>query len=57
MTSKSYVVYYRFKPPAEKAKGSIRHYRLYATSVDEAKKLVAQYANYPNLEVLDVKRG
>jgi len=57
MMPRSYIVYYRYKSPAEKAKGSVRHYRLYATSVDEAKRLVTQYANYPNLEVLDVKRG
>ncbi len=50
-----YVVYYRFKNPNDKKPGPVRQYRIFANDADEAQRLVAQYANYPNLEVVSVK--
>ena len=54
---KPYVVYFKYKQPGDKKPGPIKHFRLYANSVEEARRLTAQYANYPNLEVLEVRRA
>lgn len=50
-----FIVYYRYKIPTEKAKGAVKQFRLYAVDLDEARRLITQYANYPNIEVLNVK--
>ena len=55
MMPQPYIVYFKYKIPSEKAQGPVRQFRLYATSLDEARRLLTQYANYPNLEVIDVK--
>ena len=50
-----YIVYYKFKNPGDKTEGAVKQFRIYATSFDEARRLAAQHANYPNVEVLNVK--
>ncbi len=50
-----YIVYYRYKIPADKTKGAVKQFRLYAVNLDDARRLITQYANYPNIEVLNVK--
>jgi hypothetical protein len=50
-----YIIYFKYKIPSEKAQGPIRQFRIYATSLDEARRLATSYANYPNIEVLNVK--
>lgn len=53
-----YAVYYRYKLPGDKAPGvgAVKLFRLYATSIHEARENVKQYSNYPHIDVLDIKR-
>lgn len=52
-----YYVYFRFKAPGEKKPGPIRHVRIYANNLAEAKKLASEQARYPDLEVIDIKEA
>ncbi len=52
---KPYIVYYRFKGSGEKKPGAVKQYRLYASSFEEARRLVTQHARYPDIEVLSIK--
>lgn len=52
-----YIVYYKYKNPANKAQGAVKQYRIYANSTDEARRLAAQFANYPFVEILRVKQA
>jgi len=54
LMQQAYIIYFRYKAPTDKS-APVRQYRVYAESIDEARKLAAQYANYPNIEVLGVK--
>lgn len=51
---KPFIVYYRYKAPTEKS-APVRQYRVYADSLDEARKMVAGYANYPHIDVIEIK--
>jgi len=50
-----YVVYYKFKVPNEKKPGPVRQFRFYASNLAQAKQLVTQYSNYPDIEVLRIE--
>ena len=50
-----YIVYYKFRIPGDKTLGAVKQFRIYADSVDEARRMATQHANYPNIEVLNVK--
>ena len=52
---RAYIVYYKFKIPGDKTEGAVKQFRIYATSFDEARRLASRQANYPNVEVLNVK--
>lgn len=52
---KTYIVYFKFKCPGDKKPGAVKQFRLYAASLDEARKLVARQSSYPDIEVLNVK--
>ncbi len=52
---KPYIVYYKFRIPGDKTEGAVKQFRIYADSVDQARRMAAQHANYPNIEVLNVK--
>ncbi len=52
---KPYTVYYKYKCPGDKKPGAVKQFRVYANTYDEAKRLVASQANYPDLEVLNIK--
>ncbi|MCH7592661.1 MAG: hypothetical protein IH989_07780 [Planctomycetes bacterium] len=54
---KPYIVYYKYKNPGDKKPGAVKQYRIYAQSVDDARRLATQQANYPDVEVLNVKRA
>jgi len=54
---KPYIVYYKYKTPANKGPGAVKQYRIYAASTDEAKRLASQFANYPHIEILDIKHA
>lgn len=53
-----YAVYYRYKLPNDKSPGigAVKLYRLYATSLHEAKETVKRQANYPHITVMDIRR-
>lgn len=50
-----YIVYYQYQIPGEKKPGPVRQFRVYASSLSEAKRLAAEQANYPNLQVLRIE--
>ncbi len=50
----TFVIYYRCKKPGDKKPGGMKQYRLYANSLEEARRLAAGYANYPDIEILNV---
>ena len=50
-----FIIYFRFQGPADKEMGPVRQFRIYANNADEARRLASQYANYPNIEVLQVR--
>ena len=54
-----YSVYYRYKLPADKAPGigAVKLFRLYAMSLHEASKIVKQQADYPHIDIIDIKRA
>lgn len=55
MVPKPYIVYFKYKLPTEKTQGAVKQFRVYATSIDEARRLITGYANYPHIEVLNIK--
>lgn len=52
---KTYIIYYQYHIPGEKKPGPVRQFRVFASSIAEAKRLAAEQANYPNIAVLSVK--
>lgn len=52
---KTYIVYFKYKQPGDKKPGPVRHYRVYAESLDDARRQVEQMGNYPDLEILEVR--
>ncbi len=52
-----YIVYYKYKNPGDKKPGAVKQFRIYANDFEEARRLVAQQANYPDIEVLNIKPG
>jgi hypothetical protein len=51
---KPYIVYFKYICPGDKKPGAVKHFRIYATTWEEARRLAAQQAGYPNIEVLRV---
>ncbi len=54
---KSYTISFRFTKPTESKPGPIQRYVLRATSLTEAEEQARRYANYPNIEVISVKKN
>ena len=54
-----YAVYYRYKLPGDKAPGigAVKLFRLYATSLHEARELVKKQSTYPHIEITDIRRA
>lgn len=50
-----YIVSFKYKSPGDKQPGPVRQFRVYANSLAEARRLVAQQANYANLEILGIR--
>lgn len=50
----AYIIVYKYKREGEKKPGPVRQFRIYADNLDEARREAQRYANYPNIEVLDV---
>jgi len=51
---KPYTIYYKYQVPGEKKPGPVRQFRIYAMSLEEARKLALRQGNYPNLEILRI---
>lgn len=49
-----FIILYRYKQPNDKQPGPVRQFRIYAQDLAEAKREAARYANYPNIEIIDV---
>ncbi len=54
-TQRMYVILYRYKREGEKKHGPVRQHRIYADSFEEAQREAERYANYPNIEVVEVR--
>jgi hypothetical protein len=54
---KPYIIYYRYKIPGEKKPGAQKQFRVYADSLENARRMALAQANYPNIEVLKVAPG
>ena len=54
---KPYIVYYKYKCPGDKKPGAIKQYRIYANHLEEARHLSVQHSNYPDIEIIKVKRA
>lgn len=50
-----YIILYRYQAEGEKKAGPVRQFRIYADDLEEAKREAERYANYPNIEVIEVK--
>ena len=51
---KSYTILFRFTKPTESKPGPIQRYVIRATSLSEAEEQARRYANYPNIQVINV---
>ena len=49
-----YIVYFKYKQIGDKKPGPVKQFRIYANNLDEARQLTAQYANYPDIDVLRI---
>ncbi|MGB0715099.1 MAG: hypothetical protein ACPGXK_04425 [Phycisphaerae bacterium] len=52
---KTYIVYFKYKQPGDKKHGPVRHHRVYANSLEDARRQVELMANYPDLEILEIR--
>lgn len=52
---KLFIVYFKYKNPGDKKPGPVRPYRIYASGPEEARRAAVRYANYPNVEIVDVR--
>lgn len=51
----TFIVLYRYKAKGEKKPGPIRQFRIYAQDFDEARREAKRYANYPDVEIVEVQ--
>lgn len=54
---KPYIIYFKYKNPGDKKTGPVRQFRIYADGMAEARRLAVRHANYPNIEVLEIKQA
>ncbi len=52
---KLYVVQFRYKLAGEKKPGPVRQFRIYADSLEQARRLTTEQANYPDVEILSIR--
>jgi len=53
----SYTISFRFTKPSESKPGPIQRYVLRAHSLTDAEEQARRYANYPNVQVISVKKN
>ena len=51
-----YTISFRYTKPGEKKPGPIQRYVIYAVGLEEATAEAERYANYPNIQVLGVRK-
>ncbi len=51
----TYIVLYRYKAKGEKKPGPVRQFRIYAQDFDEARREANRYANYPDIEIVEIQ--
>lgn len=52
-----YIVSFKTHLPDDKKPGAVKQYRIFANNIQEARHLVTQQANYPNLEIVRIQRA
>ncbi len=50
-----YIILYRYQQAGDKKPGPVRQFRIYADDYDEARREAERYANYPNIEIVELK--
>jgi hypothetical protein len=50
-----YIVYSRYKCPGDEKPGAVRQFQIHANNLEDARRLVAEYANFPDIGILAVK--
>jgi len=53
---KRYTITFRFTKRGEKKPGPVQRFVIYAEDSEDARNQVVRYANYPDIEVIDVMR-
>ncbi len=51
-----YTISFRYTKPGEKKPGPIQRYVIFAGNLDEAQEQTKRYANYPDIQVVSVKK-
>ena len=50
-----YIILYRYQAKGTKKPGPVRQFRIYADDLEQAKREAQGYANYPNIEIIEVR--
>lgn len=53
----AYIILYRYKAKGEKKPGPVRQFRIYAADSSDAQRQAERYANYPDIEIIDIRRA
>ncbi len=51
----TFIILYRYKARGEKKPGPVRQFRIYAQDFSEARREATRYANYPDVEIIDIQ--
>ena len=51
-----FIILYKYKQTGDKKPGPVRQFRIYAEDLEEAKRQAQRYANYPNIDIIEVRR-
>ena len=51
----AYIILYRYQAEGEKKPGPVRQFRIYAEDLTDARRQAERYANYPNIDVIEVQ--
>lgn len=54
-TMQMYIIRYRYKQKGDKKPGPVRSFTIYAEDLEQAKRETTRYANYPDIEILDIQ--
>ena len=54
--NRRYTISFRYTKPGEKKPGPVQRFVIYAARLEEAREQARRYANYPNIEVISVRK-